>query len=104
MMTLLLEQAGARVTPATNALVALRKLDEMEHDVVVADVGLPQMDGYTLMKKVREKGVATPAVALTGYASAEDRQQALDAGFDEHVGKPVSPDMLVQVLADVIRR
>ncbi|MBI2220350.1 MAG: response regulator [Acidobacteria bacterium] len=104
MMTLLLEQCGADVTPAVNAAVALKKLDEMEHDAVVADVGLPQMDGYTLMTKIREKGLATPAVALTGYASPEDRQQALEAGFDDHLGKPVSPETLVQVLGGVIRR
>ncbi len=104
MMTLLLEQCGADVTPAVNAAVALKKVDEMEHDVVVADVGLPQVDGYTLMRKIREKGLATPAVALTGYASPEDRQQALEAGFDDHLGKPVSPETLVQELGSVIRR
>ncbi len=104
MMTLLLEHAGAQVTPAVNAIAALMKLDELQHDIVVADVGLPQMDGYTLMRTIRDKGFTMPAVALTGYASAEDRQQALEAGFDDHLGKPVSPDMLVQVLGSVIRR
>ena len=58
----------------------------------------------TLVKTIRERGLLLPAVALTGYASAEDRQQALEAGFDDHLGKPVSPDMLVQVLENVIRR
>jgi CheY-like chemotaxis protein len=70
----------------------------------VADVGLPQMDGYALVRKVREKGLTTPAIALTGYASAADRAQAIEAGFNEHLGKPVSPEALVQALTTVTRR
>jgi signal transduction histidine kinase len=104
MMTLLLEHSGAQVTPAANGPAALEKLEKTEVDAMVADVGLPQMDGYALVRKVREKGLTTPAIALTGYASAADRAQAIEAGFNEHLGKPVSPEALVQALTTVTRR
>jgi signal transduction histidine kinase/ActR/RegA family two-component response regulator len=103
MMTLLLEHAGAEVTPAAHARDALKILEEQQVDIMLADVGLPQMDGYTLVKKMRATGVDTPAVALTGYASASDRAHAIDAGFNDHLGKPVQPEELVEVLARVAR-
>jgi signal transduction histidine kinase len=104
MMTLLLEQSGARVTSAANGFDALRALDTVDVDAVVADVGLPQMDGYALIGKIRERGITTPAIALTGYASPADREQAINAGFTEHLGKPVSPEALVETLTNVTRR
>ena len=104
MMTLVLEHAGAEVTPAANAAVALAKLEEMDPQVMVADVGLPHMDGYELVRKVREIGRTLPAVALTGYATPADRAQAIEAGFTDHIGKPVTPEDLVFVLARAIKR
>jgi signal transduction histidine kinase len=98
MMTVLLEHSGARVRTAENALVALEALAERGTDVMIADVGLPHMDGYALVRRMREEGFTTPAVALTGYASSADRAQAIDAGFTDHLGKPVAPDDLVEVL------
>ncbi len=103
MMTIVLEHAGAEVTPTANAMAALARLDEIDPDVMLADVGLPQMDGYALMRKVREAGRAMPAVALTGYASPADRAQAIEAGFTDHLGKPVTPEDLVAVLTRVVR-
>jgi signal transduction histidine kinase len=104
MMTLFLELSGAQVRSAATAPDALRTLQEHEPDVVLADVGLPQMDGYMLVREMREKGIVTPAVALTGYASPSDRDQAIAAGFSAHLGKPVSLDALVRVLTNVTRR
>jgi signal transduction histidine kinase len=103
MMTLVLEHSGAVVIPAANALTALAKLKEVEPQVLLADVGLPQMDGYALVRKIREDGWTMPAVALTGYATPADRAQALDAGFTDHLGKPVTPEDLVAMLARVLR-
>ena len=104
MMALLLEDSGAKVTSATHAFAALKALDEEQFDVMVADVGLPHMDGYALVRKMREAGRRTPAVALTGYATPADRALALDAGFDDHLGKPVVPEALLDVLARAARR
>jgi signal transduction histidine kinase/BarA-like signal transduction histidine kinase len=104
MMTLLLEQSGARVTAVGDPIVALEQLDQGQMDVMVADVGLPKMDGYALVRKMREKGIMTPAVALTGYASSSDRAQALEAGFNDHLGKPVAPEALVEILTTVTRQ
>lgn len=103
MMTMLLEHSGARVRTAQNAVIALKALEESETDVMIADVGLPHMDGYALVRKMRAEGLTTPVVALTGYASAADRAQAIEAGFTDHLGKPVAPDDLVKVLLRVGR-
>jgi CheY-like chemotaxis protein len=68
----------------------------------VADIGMPQEGGYALIRKVwaldRERGGATPAVALTAYARAEDRAHALASGYQAHVVKPVEPETLVEVI------
>ena len=103
MMTVLLEHAGAEVRTAGNALLALQALEDGTTDVVIADVGLPHMDGYALVRRMRAEGMGTPAVALTGYASASDRREAIEAGFADHLGKPVSPNELVDVLVRVAR-
>jgi signal transduction histidine kinase len=103
MMTMLLEHSGANVITARHAMMALEMLEREPVDVMLADVGLPQMDGYALVGRIRSNGLTIPAVALTGYASASDRAQAIEAGFNDHLGKPVSPDELVKVLARVAR-
>jgi signal transduction histidine kinase len=101
MMTMLLEHVGAEVQSARNATIALELLDKSVSDVMVADVGLPQMDGYALVRHMRGNGITLPVVALTGYASASDKAQAIEAGFTDHLGKPVTPEELVSVLARV---
>jgi CheY-like chemotaxis protein len=72
------------------------------------DIGMPDMDGYTLISKLRaltpEQGGRTPAVALTAFARSEDRRQAMLAGFDVHVAKPVEPGELIAVVSRLARR
>jgi CheY-like chemotaxis protein len=70
-------------------------------DAVVIDLGLPGLDGYEVARRLRAMPATASAVlvALTGYGQAEARQRALDAGFDEHLTKPVAPDRLVERLA-----
>jgi len=74
----------------------------------VSDIGLPDEDGYSLMRQIRlrekDRGGFLPAIALTGYARADDRQQALAAGFQAHVAKPVEPAELIAAIADVTGR
>jgi CheY-like chemotaxis protein len=70
-------------------------------DVLVADIGMPDEDGYALLRQVRARGLRLPAVALTAFGRTEDRLRALSAGFQMHVAKPVEPDELVMVLASL---
>jgi CheY-like chemotaxis protein len=80
-------------------------MDSWVPDVLVSDIAMPVEDGYTLISKVRarkkEEGGAVTAVALSAYARSEDRLKALSAGFQVHVGKPVEPSQLVNVVANL---
>ncbi len=73
---------------------------EHEPDVILLDIGLPQLDGYEVARRLRAlpRFRETLLVALTGYEAAEDRRKAIDAGFDEHLVKPPSIEMLRQML------
>jgi CheY-like chemotaxis protein/anti-sigma regulatory factor (Ser/Thr protein kinase) len=98
LMTHVLEQAGAAVTTVGSASEALEMIDAIAPDVLVSDIGMPQQDGYHLVRilRKRESGSATvPAVAVTAYARLEDRQHALAAGFQAHVSKPIAPRDLI---------
>jgi CheY-like chemotaxis protein len=94
-----------RVSTARSAQEALRMVQEIRPDLVVSDIGMPEDDGYTLIKRLRalppERGGKTPTVALTAYARTEDRTKALVAGFNMHVPKPVEPAELIAVLASL---
>ena len=78
-------------------------LAQSKPDVLVSDIGLPEIDGYELMRRVRrlpaDSGGAIPAVALTAYARSEDRTRALLAGYQAHLAKPVEPAELVATIA-----
>ncbi len=103
-----LAQCGAEVTTVASAGEALEAVKKLQPDVLVSDIGMPHEDGYTLIRKLRaddgklEKHI--PAVALTAYASAEDRQKALLAGFQIHLAKPVDPSELIAVVGNLAGR
>ena len=108
-MGTVLEQYGAEVTLAANAFEALEALDRHWADVMVSDIGMPEEDGYSLMRKIRLRcaqggALEMPAVALTAYAQEKDQQQALCAGFQVHLSKPVDPVQLVTAVARVTGR
>ena len=90
------------------ASVALETLQRLKPNVLVSDIGMPGEDGYALIRKVRlldaEQGGQIPAVALTAYARAEDRINALGAGFQLHIPKPVNPEELAAVVANLAGR
>jgi CheY-like chemotaxis protein len=94
---------GAEVHVASSAPDALEKLGPLKPDVVVSDIGMPDADGFSLIRRIRalplDSGGRTPAVALTAYARAEDAQRALAAGFQMHVTKPVEAVQLAVVVA-----
>ena len=102
-----LEQDGAIVTAAASGIEALEILAQSKVDVLVSDIGMPGMDGYMLMRQVRskppEQGGQIPGIALTAYAGEVNQQQAISAGFQLHVSKPVDPDELVAAIASVIK-
>ena len=101
----LLRAQGADVYLAASAPEALEKFGAVRPDVVVSDIGMPELDGFALIRKIRalgvEQGGRTPAVALTAYAGAEDARRAFAAGFQMHVAKPVEPSQLTTVVANL---
>jgi signal transduction histidine kinase len=104
--TTLLERQGARVTAAGTASEALEALGVEVPDVLLSDIAMPGMDGYELIRQVREKDEWSriPAAALTAFVSPTDRGRALLAGFDTHVPKPVEPAELMAVVAALADR
>jgi PAS domain S-box-containing protein len=109
MLAVVLGQCEADVHTAASADEALAVLDGRDGwrpDLLVSDIGMPEEDGYSLIKKVRqrptERGGGIPAVALTAYARLEDRMQALAAGFQMHVAKPVEPAELILVIHSLL--
>ncbi len=104
----LLEECHAIVTTAASAPEALRLLEGASFDVLLSDIGMPDVDGYALIQQVRSlkgfKGNNIPAIALTAYARAEDRVRAISAGYQMHVTKPVEPVELITMIAGVTGR
>ncbi|OTP68796.1 CheR family methyltransferase [Caballeronia sordidicola] len=97
----LLELEGAHVHAESNGAGALRAAQEGHFDLILSDIGMPQMDGYELIAAIRKisKHTSTPAIALTGFGRPQDAKRALAAGFNGHIGKPVSLDNLVALIA-----
>ncbi len=106
-----LAQYGASVVAATSAAEAYKLITEAPAqeppDVIVADLGMPDEDGFSLLRRVREweheRGLHTPAVALTAYGRVEDRVNVLMAGFQTHIAKPAEPAELVTVIASLVK-
>jgi PAS domain S-box-containing protein len=103
-----LEQGRAQVTLTSSAAEALESIRERKPDVIVSDIGMPKEDGYAFIRKLRaltrDEGGRIPAIALTAYARAEDRRKALAAGFQNHAAKPIEPQELVLVIANLVGR
>ncbi len=107
LLTIALENYGAKVTAVGSATEALVAVQELMPDVLVSDIGMPNEDGYTLIRKIRaldpEKGGKIPAAALTAYARSEDSLHAIALGFQKHIAKPVEPAELVAVIASLVK-
>ena len=105
MLRQLLEHAGATVRTAASATDALVQWRAHQPDLVVADIGLPVMDGYQLLRELRAHsgptGRVVPALAVTAYAMDADRAKAIAAGFQGHVAKPVDPDAFIAAAAAI---
>lgn len=102
MLAAILERAGFSYRVATRASEALSVLDDWQPDVIVSDIGMPDMDGYDFVRLLRARpqaqGGGIPALALSAFARSEDRNLALRSGYQAHVAKPVEPADLVQAI------
>ena len=102
LMRAILERTGARVAVAESARRATDLLDAEVPSLIIADLGMPDEDGLSMMRRIRDRseaeGSRVPAIALSAYARAEDRQAALDAGFDEFLTKPAMPSQILRAI------
>lgn len=105
MMRLLLESEGAKVDTAISGAEALRLMENRDFDVILSDVGMPEMDGYGLIRQLRQgtRNAEIPAIALTGFGRIEDTKRAFAAGFTAHVKKPVEFDELIETVRSVVK-
>jgi NO-binding membrane sensor protein with MHYT domain/CheY-like chemotaxis protein/two-component sensor histidine kinase len=102
----ILMHCGAEVFAVTSASQALLLVEAKKPDVIVSDIGMPEMDGFELIRRVRTLGVAKggdlPAIALTAFTRSEDQRRAFQAGFTRYMSKPVEPSALVSNVASMV--
>jgi CheY-like chemotaxis protein len=103
----ILSLQSAVVHTAQSAHEAFAELQRWKPDVLVSDIGMPNEDGYSLIGRVRalseSEGGATPAIALTAFATDSDQSRALSSGFQQHISKPVEPAKLITSIANLLR-
>ncbi|KYC36529.1 hypothetical protein WA1_43345 [Scytonema hofmannii PCC 7110] len=108
LIAFILEQSGAEVTQVASASEAIQALMQFQPDLLLSDIGMSEVDGYMLMRQIRAMspnlGGQIPALALTAYALEGDYQQAIAAGFQQHITKPVDPTALVTAVAKLTGR
>jgi PAS domain S-box-containing protein len=106
LLSLMLRRLGAKVISTSSSGEALSSFSQSRPDIVISDIGMPDEDGYELLRRMRalpkDRGGRTPAIALTGYATNKDRERALEAGYQLHLAKPVEPDELVAAIVSVV--
>jgi signal transduction histidine kinase/ActR/RegA family two-component response regulator len=97
---------GARVTHAASVAEAVEKFESVQPDVLVSDIGMPDEDGYALIRRLRRSvspdEARVPAIAVTAYADSRDRERALDAGYQAHLAKPVEPQQVAAAVLGVL--
>lgn len=108
LLTAILTRCGSEVKCCESAATALEAFRSWKPDLLVCDIGMPDEDGYSLIKKLRKlktkHAKEVPAIALTAYATDDDRERALAAGFQVHVAKPIEPEVLLRSIADAAGR
>jgi len=107
MLNTALSGYGATVQTVSTARAALKVIPLYAPRILISDIGMPEEDGYVLIRQVRQlpnPHNTVPAIALTAYARPEDRMRALAAGYDEHVAKPADPDALATLIVSLLAR
>jgi CheY-like chemotaxis protein len=108
MLETILRHHGAGVWTAENVENGFASFVSNKPDILISDVGLPEQDGYDLIRRIRrlspEQGGQVPAIALTGYVSVHDQHEALNAGYDEHLSKPIDTDHLIGIIINLITK
>ncbi|MEH2298461.1 MAG: response regulator [Nostoc sp.] len=106
-LSFMFEEYGAIATAVASVDEALTVIEQAKADILISDIGMSEQDGYTLIRKLRslepEKGGRLPAIALTAYTREEDRLEALRAGFQQHLSKPIDPTKLIAMVANVLK-
>ncbi|MDZ7960331.1 MAG: ATP-binding protein [Aulosira sp. DedQUE10] len=104
-ITFVLAQKQATVTAVASGAEALKAFAELVPDLLISDIGMPEMDGYMLMRTIRAStsGKFIPAIALTAYAGELNQQQAIAAGFQRHIVKPIDPNAVVAIAIELVR-
>jgi two-component system, chemotaxis family, CheB/CheR fusion protein len=100
MLQVLLSHAGYYVVTAASAKAALKAANERQFDVIISDIGMPEMNGYQLAEALRQLPAykTVPLVAVTGYSMFDDRERSLKAGFNAHMTKPIDPRALLDLI------
>ncbi|RYZ73599.1 MAG: response regulator [Proteobacteria bacterium] len=99
-----LTKQGAIVETAENGLVGSRMALIGTYDIVLMDIQMPVMDGYSATAKLREAGYKTPIIALTAHAMTEVRRKALNVGYTDHLPKPINPKQLIAAVRNYTRK
>ncbi|MEH2033002.1 MAG: PAS domain S-box protein [Nostoc sp.] len=106
LIAFILEQSGAVVIQTASAMEALEIMPQFQPNLLLSDIGMPEVDGYMLIRQIRamslEEGGKIPAIALTAYAGEADYQQVIAAGFERHITKPVEPAKLLRAITNLI--
>lgn len=106
MLIVMFDQYAMKTTAVDSASAALEAVKNLRPDILISDVGLPGEDGYTLIRKIRrlspEQNGNIPAIALTGYASLQDRAQAIEAGYQDHLPKPIDLEILIEQIKNLL--
>ncbi|MEH2315330.1 MAG: response regulator [Nostoc sp.] len=106
-LSFMFEEYGAIATAVASVDEALTVIEQAKADILISDIGMSEQDGYTLIRKLRslepEKGGRIPAIALTAYTREEDRLEALKAGFQQHLSKPIDPIKLIAMVVNVLK-
>jgi len=104
MIELLLKHAGYDVATAGSAKAALQMARQQHFDLVISDIGMPEMNGYELASALRDLAAynSTPLIAVTGYSEYDDRGRAVRAGFNVHLAKPIEPTQLLSLMNELL--
>ncbi|BAY32353.1 PAS/PAC sensor hybrid histidine kinase [Nostoc carneum NIES-2107] len=108
LLAFLLQENGAIVRAIASAIDAWQELEQFQPDILLSDIGMPEIDGYTLIRHIRnlqaqQQKPPIPAIALTAYAGESDKEEAVKAGFQRHIAKPIDPNSVIAIVLELLR-